>query len=186
MPGWETCGSLTPTHQTREQVPTSIPAPAYVRNECSEKSIGLVHKGWCRSQDYITSYTKTRHFYKLTRTDFQVPLQNLRCVCVSMTDQHVSHQHEVRRVKSVPGMWVPHLVEPVKIGVSVSQLCTGRGRGAFSDFLWEGVSCAGELLPLVGQELLGLLRREQACSCWAGNWAASGRQTDPPGKQPTL
>ena len=43
-------------------------------------------------------------FLQSTRTKFHVLLQNLLGVYVSTTEQHLSHQHGVRNVKSVLGI----------------------------------------------------------------------------------
>lgn len=94
-------------------------------------------------------------FLQSTRTKFHVLLQNLLGVYVSTTEQHFSHQHGVRNVKSVLGIWVPQLVELIKLRVVVS--CVNGEKEAPSETSFgEGLFCAGELLPLVDQQLIGL------------------------------
>lgn len=55
------------------------------------------------TQSFPVNKTWTK-FLQSTRTKFHVLLQNLLGVYVSTTEQHLSHQHGVRNVKSVLGI----------------------------------------------------------------------------------
>ena len=91
-------------------------------------------------------------FLQRTRTKFHVLLQNLLGVYVSTTEQHVSHQHGERELRSV---LVPQLVELMKLRVVVSRV-NGEKEAPSETSSGEGLFCAGELLPLLDQPLIGL------------------------------
>lgn len=85
-------------------------------------------------------------FLQRTRTKFHVLLQNL---------QQVSHQHGERELRSVLGIGVPQLVELMKLRVVVSRV-NGEKEAPSETSSGEGLFCAGELLPLLDQPLIGL------------------------------
>lgn len=58
-------------------------------------------------------------------------------------------------MKSVLGIGVPQLVELIKLRVVVSRV-NGEKEAPSETSSGEGLFCAGELLPLVDQPLIGL------------------------------
>lgn len=77
-------------------------------------------------------------------TNLEVLLQSLLWASVPTTKLRVSHQHEVRHVKSVVGMRGAH----TESGVLASCVNGGEEAPSVASF-GEGLFCAGELLPLV-------------------------------------